>query len=154
MEETQKTSLAIASTDLSVNLFRKDVTGTQKITSLDMNDEEQQDMYLKSKTNVEYLKDHVGDTITCVGCVITERLVEDFNEDTGEQYSYRKHSMTLFDEKGLAYVTGSNRCYSSLMEIVSIKRFLPSKEKPMSFKVVEVDAEQKGHKYLMLELVV
>ena len=151
MEETQTTSLAIASNDLSVNLFRKDANGTQKITSLDMEDPEQQDMYLNAKgDNVEYLKDHKDEELTIIGCVLTEREVEDIDDDTGEVRIYKKHSMTLFDEKGIAYVTGSNRAYNSFTELVAIKRCLPTKENPMRIKAIGQQANEKGHEWLVI----
>ena len=91
--------------------------------------------------------------ISSVGSLFTNFIKEDFNEETGECIVRKKHTLMLFDENGKSHVTGSNACYKSFERIVAIKRALPTREKPIKVKVVEVPAQTKGHNYLKLQYV-
>ena len=57
----------------------------------------------------------------------------------------------LFDENGKSYVTGSNACYMSFADIVSVKG-MPTRENPLKLIPIKVDAKEKGHSYLKLKL--
>ena len=156
-EKIQETALTVADENscvMSAGIFdsaRKE--NVRKATSLDLNDEVQADMLLNSMQDVDYkLNDCVDQEITVIGFYAVERPVEGFNEDTGESYTRYKHVLILFDEDGKSYVTGSNSCYMSFNDIVTIKG-QPTKEYPLVLKPIKVDAETKGHSYLKLKLV-
>ena len=67
------------------------------------------------------LNECVGQTIRCIGVTLTETPVETTNEETGEVIVRKKHSMCLFDTNGESYVTGSNACYMSFINIAQLK---------------------------------
>lgn len=121
--------------------------------SLDLSKEENIDKLLASQdsANVKFVKDNVGVTINCIGVYITRREVEDQNEE-GEVYTRRKHVTLLFSDDGEIYVTGSNSFYSSLDFICSLKGY-PTEEHPVKIKFSEMDAGEKGHKYLKAVIV-
>lgn len=157
MEEIQETALTVAdenSYEMSAGIFdsaRKD--NVRKATSLDLNDPDQADMLINSMQDVDFkLNDCVDQEITVVGFYAVERPVEGFNEDTGETYTRYKHVLILFDESGKSYVTGSNACFMSFNDIISVKGE-PTKELPLILKPIKVDAKEKGHLYLRLKLV-
>ena len=126
----------------------------RKVTSVDVNDEESVDMLLNSLQDVDFkLNDKVGEEIECIGFYAVERPVETFNEDTGETIIRKKHVLMLFDVDGKSYVTGSNACFSSFNDIVAIKG-TPTKENPITFRPIKVDAKEKGHSYLKLKVVI
>lgn len=138
------------------NQLQADIFGgeqrVKRATSLDINVEEEADMLLNSMQDVENkLNDFVNKTIIVTGFFAQEFESDTFNEETGEQVTRKKHTLTLFDEKGVAYVTGSNACYRSFVDIISIKG-QPSKEHPLKLVPVKVDAKEKGHSYLRLKL--
>lgn len=138
------------------NQLQADIFGgeqrVKRATSLDINIEEEADMLLNSMQDVENkLNDFVNKTIVVTGFFAQEFESDTFNEETGEQVTRKKHTLTLFDEKGVAYVTGSNACYRSFVDIISIKG-QPSKEHPLKLVPVKVDAKEKGHSYLRLKL--
>lgn len=138
------------------NQLQTDIFGgeqkVKKATSLDINIEEEADMLLNAMQYVENkLNDFVGKTIVVTGFFAQEFERDTFNEETGEQVTRKKHTLTLFDEKGVAYVTGSNACYRSFVDIISTKG-QPSKEHPLKLVPVKVDAKEKGHSYLRLKL--
>lgn len=156
MEEVQETALTVAeenSMEMSSGIFgttRKE--NVRKATSLDLSDESQAEMLLDSMSEVDYkLNDCVDKVINVIGFYATERPVEQFNEDTGETYMRYKHVLILFDENHKSYVTGSNACYMSFNDIVTVKGE-PTIDNPLKLKVIKVDAKEKGHSYLKLKL--
>lgn len=149
MEEKQN-SLALQTTDITNNLFGE--TKIRKVTTLDLNDEKQADMMLNSLQDADHLlNDCVGQTIKCIGVTLTETPVETTNEETGEVIVRKKHSMCLFDENGESYVTGSNACYMSFINIAQLKG-MPTIENPLYLEPIKVDAKEKGHTYLKLKI--
>lgn len=125
---------------------------TKKICSLDLSIEENADMVLNAQQDADYkINDCIGKDITVIGCVLTESPNETVNEDTGEVIIRKKHGMTLFDEKGKSYVTGSNSCYMSFMQIVALKG-MPTKEHPLTLIPIKTPAKEKGHEYLKLKI--
>ena len=149
--EENKNTLALQTTDISNNLFGE--TKTRKVTTLDLNDEKQVDMMLISLQDADHmLNDCVGQTIECIGVTLTETPVETTNEETGEVIVRKKHSMCLFDVNGESYVTGSNACYMSFINIVQAKKYFPSYAHPIKLVPIKVDAKEKGHTYLKLKV--
>ena len=125
---------------------------TKTFTTLDMSKEENVDLILATQDECDfYIKDCVGKVINTYGVFITEREVENVNEETGEVIKYNKHVTILFDENGKSYVTGSNAFYMSLDLIMKVKGY-PTEENPLRLEVVEKDAKEKGHKYLKVRL--
>ena len=151
MEVSKQTNaLALQTTELNNNLFGE--SKTKKITTLDLNDEEQVDMMLNSLQDADHLlNDCVGKLIECIGVTLTETPVESINEETGEIITRKKHSMCLFDVNGESYVTGSNACYMSFINIAQLKG-MPTKENPLKLIPIKVDAKEKGHSYLKLKI--
>lgn len=149
--EVKKNSIALANTtSVSSDLFGD--SNVRKVTSLDLNDEKQQDMFINSQQDADYkLNDFVGKTIKFIGATIAEYPSEDTDEETGEVIIRKKHTLCLFDEEGKSYVTGSNSCYYSFANIVALKG-MPTVEKPITLEVVKVPAEVKGHEYLKVKL--
>ena len=157
MENTEEKALTVAnnSVELSSDIFGncKESDGTRKVTSVDINDQDQADMLLNAMQDVDFrLNECIDKEITVVGFYAREKDVESFNEDTGETIIRKKHVLMLFDENGKSYVTGSNACFMSFNDIVAIKG-VPSKENPLTLKPIKVDAEEKGHSYLRLKIV-
>lgn len=152
MEETKENSLVVAGTnELQTNLFGGETT-VKKATSLDLTNDDDVDMLLNSMQDVDFkLNDCIDETIVVIGAYATEREVDSFNEETGEVITRKKHTLTLFDENGKSYVTGSNACYMSFTDIVSIKG-MPTKENPLKLIPIKVDAKEKGHSYLKLKV--
>ena len=148
--EENKNTLALQTTDITNNLFGE--SKTRKVTTLDLTDEKQADMMLNSLQDADYLlNDCVGKVIKCIGVTLTETPVETTNEETGEVIIRKKHSMCLFDEEGKSYVTGSNACYMSFINIAQLKG-MPSMENPIMLEPIKVDAKEKGHSYLKLKV--
>ena len=148
--EENKNTLALQTTDIKNNLFGE--SKTRKVTTLDLTDEKQADMMLNSLQDADYLlNDCVGKVIKCIGVTLTETPVETTNEETGEVIIRKKHSMCLFDEEGKSYVTGSNACYMSFINIAQLKG-MPSMENPIMLEPIKVDAKEKGHSYLKLKV--
>lgn len=151
IEERETNLVTTNNNQLQNGIFTND-DKTRKFTSLNLEDEEQADMLLNSLQDVDFkLNECIDKEITCVGCYIVEREVDSFNEETGEEITRKKHITMLFDEKGKSYVTGSNACYMSFNDIVSIKG-MPTKEKPLKLKPIKVDAKEKGHSYLKIKI--
>lgn len=124
----------------------------KRLTSLDLTDEEQVDMFLNSQSDADFkLNDVAGKVITVIGATIGEYPNETVNEETGEMILRKKHSLCLFDEDGKSYVTGSGTCYYSFASIVALKG-MPTKENPMKLEVIKVPAETKGHEYLKVKI--
>ena len=130
----------------NATLVTSDVFGESKakrLTSLDLNDEEQVDMFLNAQSDADYkLNDCAGQILTIIGTT---------NEETGEVIIRKKHSLCLFDENGKSYVTGSGTCYHSFVNIIVLKG-MPTKESPLKLEVVKVPAEVKGHEYLKVKI--
>lgn len=148
--EENKNTLALQTTDISNNLFGE--TRTRKVTTLDLEDEKHVDMILNSQQQADHiLNECVGQTIECIGVTLTETPVETTNEDTGEVIIRKKHSMCLFDTNGESYVTGSNACYVSFINIVQLKG-MPTKNNILKLIPIKVEAEVKGHSYLKLKI--
>lgn len=148
--EENKNTLALQTTDITNNLFGE--SKTRKVTTLDLTDEKQADMMLNSLQDADYLlNDCIGKVIKCIGVTLTETPVETTNEETGEVIVRKKHSMCLFDEDGKSYVTGSNACYMSFINIAQLKG-MPSMLNPLMLEPIKVDAKEKGHSYLKLKV--
>ena len=151
MENTEERGLTVA----NATLVPSDLFGesrAKKMTSLDLKDDEQVDMFLNSQSEADYkLNDCVGQVITVIGATIGEYPNETTNEETGEVIIRKKHSLCLFDENGKSYVTGSGSCYFSFAIIVALKG-LPTKESPIKLEVIKVPAETKGHEYLKVKI--
>lgn len=138
---------------LGANNLQGGVSKKRVFTSLDMNKEENIDRIIgtQDSENMKYVKDFKGQVLEVVGVYITEREVEDTNDD-GEVYTQLKHVTILFDKDGNQYVTGSNAFYTSLDLICSLKGY-PTEEKPMKLKITETPAKEKGHTYLKCTVV-
>ena len=149
--EVKKNSIALANTtSVSSDLFGE--SNVRKVTSLDLNDERQQDMFINSQQEADYkLNDFAGKTIEFIGATIAEYPSEEADEETGEVIIRRKHTLCLFDSEGKSYVTGSGSCYYSFANIVAFKG-MPTTEKPLKLEIVKVPAETKGHEYLKVKL--
>ena len=150
MEESEK-SLVVASNQLQSNMFGEE-SKLKKATSLDISKPEQADLLLNAMQNVDFkLNDVVDKTIEVVGCYATERDVDSFNEETAEVRTSKKHVLILFDKNNKSYVTGSNTCYYSFANIVSIKG-MPTTTNVLKLVPVKVSAKTQGHSYLKLML--
>ena len=137
--------------NMSFDLF-DDAPRVKRICSLDLSDEKNADMVYNAQQEADYkLNDCVDKEIEVIGCVLTESPNETVNEETGEIITRKKHGMTLFDSKGKSYVTGSNSCYMSFMQIVALKG-MPTKEKPLVLIPIKTPAKEKGHEYLKLKV--
>lgn len=149
--ETEERSLVLANTTaIASDLFGE--SKAKRVTSLDLNDEEQVNMFLNAQQEADHkLNDCVGKVLTIIGATIGEYPNETMNEETGELIVRKKHSLCLFDENGESYVTGSGSCYYSFTNIVMLKG-MPTKENPIKIEVINVDAETKGHKYLKVKI--
>lgn len=149
--EVKKNSIALANTtSVSSDLFGE--SNVRKVTSLDLNDEKQQDMFINSQQEADYkLNDFAGKTIEFIGATIAEYPSEEADEETGEVIIRRKHTLCLFDSEGKSYVTGSGSCYYSFANIVAFKG-MPTMDKPLKLEIVKVPAETKGHEYLKVKL--
>lgn len=100
MENTEERSLVLAGTTaITSDLFGE--SKAKRVTSLDLSDEEQVDMFLNAQNEVDYkLNDCVGKILTVIGATIGEYPNETMNEETGETILRKKHSLCLFDEDG------------------------------------------------------
>ena len=125
----------------------------KKFTTIDISDKKDANMLVNGMQKPDhYLKDFVDQVIECVGCYVVARDNDSFNEDTGETVTRTKHVLVLFDVNGKSYLTGSGMCYRAFSDITSING-LPSKENHIKFKPINIDAEEKGHKFLSLVVV-
>ena len=150
MNENERGLAVRNATMVTSDLFGE--SKAKRMTSLDLSDEEQIDMFLNAQNDADYkLNDCVGQIITVVGATIGEYPNETTNEETGEVIIRKKHSLCLFDEDGKSYVTGSGTCYYSFASIVALKG-LPTKEKPLKLEIIKVPAETKGHEYLKVKI--
>lgn len=150
MNENERGLAVRNATMVTSDLFGE--SKAKRMTSLDLSDEEQIDMFLNAQNDADYkLNDCVGQIITVVGATIGEYPNETINEETGEAIIRKKHSLCLFDEDGKSYVTGSGTCYYSFASIVALKG-LPTKEKPLKLEIIKVPAETKGHEYLKVKI--
>lgn len=150
MNENERGLAVRNATMVTSDLFGE--SKAKRMTSLDLSDEEQIDMFLNAQNDADYkLNDCVGQIITVVGATIGEYPNETINEETGEAIIRKKHSLCLFDEDGKSYVTGSGTCYYSFASIVALKG-LPTKEKPLKLEIIKVPAEVKGHEYLKVKI--
>lgn len=138
--------------ELSTGLFASEESHVRKMTSLDLSKEKNIDMIINANQDVDFkLNECIGQEITVIGCMATERLVDVINEETGEMKTIKKHTLMLFDKDGKSYVTGSNACYLSFEMICSLKG-LPTESNPLVFIPIKTDAKEKGHSYLKLKL--
>ena len=150
-EEKQNGLVISGANQLQAGLFGGEER-VKKATSLNLDDEHEVDMLLNSMQDVDFkLNDCVDKELEIIGCYVTERENDSFNEETGEQITRKKHTLMLFDVDGKSYVTGSNACYMSFMDIVAIKG-LPTKDNHMKLIPIKVDAKEKGHSYLKLKI--
>lgn len=152
--DQEKNELVISGKyDMETSLFSNDKR-RKEFTSLNINNEEEANLLLASDGEADFkLNDEIGKEITVIGVKATEREEETTNEETGEVIVRLKHTLMLFDEEGKTHVTGSNACYKSFERIVSIKRYLPTKDRPMTVKVIQSPANEKGHNYLRLQFI-
>lgn len=150
-EKNEERSLAVKNaTMVTSDLFGE--SKARRMTSLDLNDEKQIDMFLNAQSDADYkLNDCVGQIINVIGATIGEYPSETVNEETGEMIVRKKHSLCLFDEEGKSYVTGSGTCYYSFASIVALKG-MPTIESPLKLEVIKVPAEVKGHEYLKVKI--
>lgn len=149
--ENEERSLAVKNaTMVTSDLFGE--SKAKRLTSLNLEDPEQIDMFLNSQSEADYkLNDVAGQVLTVIGATIGEYPNETVNEETGEVILRKKHSLCLFDENGKSYVTGSGSCYFSFASIVALKG-MPTKENPLKLEVIKVPAEVKGHEYLKVKI--
>lgn len=149
--ETEYNELVLENTTLiPTDLFGE--SKAKKITSLDLNNDEDVDMFLNSINDADFkLNDVIGKVIDCIGFVLTETPNETINEETGELVVRKKHCMCLFDSSGKSYVTGSGACYFSFVNIVLLKG-MPTREKPIKLEVIKVPASEKGHEFLKVKI--
>ena len=133
---------------LGTNNLQGGIKNKRVFTSLDMNKEENVDRIIgtQDSDNMKYVKDVKGQVLEVIGVFITEREVEDTNED-GEVFTMLKHITILFTKDGNQYVTGSNAFYQSLDLICNLKGY-PTEDKPMKLKISETPAKEKSHSYL------
>lgn len=149
--ETERKETYAISTELNGNIFSADEQKIKKATSLDLSDESQADLLLGAMSEVDFkLNDEKGKVLEVIGYYAQEIPTETYNEETGEVIRRKKHTLTLFTSDGKSHVTGSNACFMSFNDILSIKGS-PSIDKPMYLKVVETPAKEKGHTYLRLK---
>ena len=150
-ENIEERGLAVRNATLVTSDLFGD-TKAKRMTSLDLNDDEQVDMFLNAQNEPDFkLNDCVGQIITVIGATIGEYPSETINEETGEAILRKKHSLCLFDENGKSYVTGSGTCYYSFAGIVALKG-MPTKESPLKLEVIKVPAEIKDHEYLKVKI--
>ena len=125
----------------------------KKFTTVDLSDKKDSNMLVNAMQKPDkYLKDCIDQVIECVGCYVIARDNDSFNEDTGETVTRTKHVLVLFDVNGNSYLTGSGMCYRAFSDITSING-LPSKENHLKLKPINIDAPEKGHKFLSLVVV-
>lgn len=150
-KETEERGLALANTTaITSDLFGE--SKAKRVTSLDLNDEEQVDMFLNAQSDADFrLNECVGRTIEFIGATVGEYPSETMNEETGEMIIKKKHSLCLFDKDGKSYVTGSGTCFYSFANIVALKG-MPTKEKPLKLTVIKVPAKIQGHEYLKVKI--
>lgn len=149
--ENEERGLAVR----NATMVTSDIFGESKarrMTSLDLRDEDQVDMFLNAQNEPDFkLNDCAGQVLTIIGATIGEYPNETTNEETGEVIIRKKHSLCLFDENGKSYVTGSGTCYYSFASIVALKG-MPTKESPLKLEVIKVPADIKGHEYLKVKI--
>ena len=154
MKEQEKNSLVkkeVKAIQLTNSIDESD--RVKKFTTVDINDKKDANMLVNGMQKPDhYLKDFVDQVIECVGCYIIARDNDSFNEDTGESITRTKHVLVLFDVNGKSYLTGSGMCYRAFSDITAING-LPSKDNHIKFKPINIDAEEKGHKFLSLVVV-
>lgn len=150
MKETKNEVMLQGTTNMTIDLFGE--SKTKKITSVDLTKDENIDMVLNSMQEADFkLNDCVGKTLEIVGAIISEREVDTVNEETGEIVTRKKHAMTLFDADGKSYVTGSNSCYLSFINIVGLKG-MPSETNHLILEPIKTQAKIQGHSYLKLKI--
>lgn len=153
MNEEIKNSLVVSNNNnqLSSGLF-DDEQKVKKMTSINVSNESDADMLLNGMQDADFkLNECIGKSIKCIGVYAQEFETDTFNEETGEQITRKKHTLMLFDEDGKSYVTGSNACYMSFVDIIAIKG-MPTRENPIVLIPIKVDAKEKGHSYLKLKI--
>ena len=152
MKEESENSLVVAMPNqLQSNMFGGE-SKVKKATSLDINNSEQADQLLNAMQNVDFkLNDCVDKVIEVNGFYATERDNDNMNVDTGEVKTTKEHVLILFDTKGKTYVTGSNSCYYSFVNIIAIKG-MPTNDNILNLTPVKVSAKTQGHTYLKLLL--
>lgn len=150
MEETRNEMMVANTTQMGVDLFGS--SKTKKVTSVDLTKEENVNMVLNSMQDADFkLNDCIGKEIIVIGAIISETPVDTTNEETGEVITRKKHAMTLFDKDGKSYVTGSNSCYMSFINIVGLKG-MPTESNPLILEPIKVNAKIQGHSYLKLKI--
>ena len=134
----------------NIVLFNKENMERQMFSTVDGSTKENKAKLFNATENADVLaNDCVGEEFTLVDAYV-ERIPS-IDEETGEQITRKKHALILFDENNRSYATGSNACYMSYSNIVSIKG-LPTRERPLKLDIIESPAEEKGHSYLKVKL--
>lgn len=139
-------------TVLNTNLFNDNNVEEKKITTLNLDNQDEACMLLNAMQNVDFkLNEEIGKKINCIGCYISERTYEEYSELSGELVKRKKHILMIFDDDNKSHVTASESCFRSFKDIISIIG-LPSKEKPITLEPIKVDAKEKGHNFLKLKI--
>lgn len=138
---------------LALNTLQSNTQKGGVLCTLDLKNEEDIDLLLSTQDNddMEKVNDHVGETLDVTGLYVREREVESTNDD-GEVITYFKHTTILFTSDNRMFVTGSNAFFMSLDLICKLKGY-PTKENPLKIKIVQTEAQTKGHNYLKAVIV-
>ena len=151
-KENERSLIVTQSQEIKTDAF--DNSRIKRRTSLNMNDDEQMDMFIESMSDVDMkLNDCVNQEIVCIGATINEYPQDTTNEETGELIKRYKHTLILYDEDGKTYVTGSSACYQSFCIIATLKG-MPSKENPIKLMPIKKPSkDDPTHNYLKIKLV-
>lgn len=137
-------------TNVSVDLFG--TSNAKKITSLDLEDEENADMLLNATQEPDFkLYEEINKELVVIGCYLIERDVQNVDEKTGEVRNFKEYTTFLFDKDGMSHVSGSNSCYQSFSQIVALKG-MPTRERPLTLIPIKTPAKEQGHFYLRLKV--
>lgn len=152
MDEQKENALVVANNNqLTTGLFDTE-NHVKKSTSLDITDDKDADMLLNGMADADFiLNECIGKTIDCIGVYAQEYDQQNTNEESGEVVIRKKHTLMLFDKEGKSYVTGSNACYMSFVDIIAIKG-MPSRDNVLKLIPVKVPAKDKGKFYLKLKI--
>jgi len=148
--QSNEVTLPNGFTKMNTNLFGNGKSN--RITNLDLSDEEISDAVLNSSQEADFkLNDEIEKEIEVIGCVLTQTPKEVIDEETGEVKTGFDYSMCLFDKDLKSHVTGSNSCYYSFCQIISLKG-VPTKDNPLILIPIKAPAKEKGHFHLRLKI--